>query len=372
MKIVLTTNHPLYLSTRYNLVNGLKQKGFEIVIFAPFSLFDRKMKERLVDLFKCECVDYPLNVHGKNPFYDIKTLIYLYRKYRLVSPDYVLNFTIKPNIYSTIAAKLLGIKAINNITGLGPVFTTNSFSSIIGRYLYFFSQIFSYRIFFQNPDDLKLFVDSKLVKCGKCGLIPGSGVDIEKYTYEPLPHINDSFKFTYIGKLYKDKGFYELVDAVKLLKEKGLIFEMNIVGPFIKRKDDVITEAEVKELESKSIIKYWGEQEDVIPFLKNTHCVVLPSYREGTPRSLLEAASIGRPLIATNVPGCNRVVEDNYNGYLCEVKSSKSLCEVMEKMINSPYEVLNKLGKSSRVKIEKEFDDRIVLEKYILVLSNNL
>ncbi len=355
--------------TRINLVNSIK-KDNTIYIAAPFDNFNKKLEIDLIDIFLCNTINFFLDNHSINPRKDFKTSFQLYKIFKSIKPDLVLNFTVKPNIYSTITCKILSIKTINNITGLGTLFTTKSISSKIGRSLYLLSQALSYKVFFQNRDDLDLFMSYKILNRKKCDILPGSGVNLNFFN-SSSQNFNppEQTRFLYIGKLYREKGIFEMFEAFKIIKEKYPNTTLSLIGTIIDTRDKEQINKLITALNIGKLIEYLGEQDDVRPFIENSDCIVLPSYREGTPRALLEAAAMGKPILASNVPGCKDVIENGINGYFFEVKSVYDMISKFEQFINLSIEKKNHMGQAGRTKIEKEYDEKIVAKKYITVIS---
>jgi len=343
---------------RANLGFAFQKEGYEVVFICPYDEYSQQLKKHFA------YVDIQINAKGTNPTEDLKTIYRYYQAYKELRPDVVLHYTIKPNIYGTIAASMLNIPSINNIAGLGTLFIKQNFVTKIAKWLYKFSQKRAAKIFFQNSDDKELFVLNNLVDENKTDLLPGSGVDLDKF--KPLETKNDSKKFVFlmVGRVLKDKGVLELVEASKILKQKYDNFEVQLLGPVGVENRTAITKQEVEAWVKDGLVKYLGFSDNVAQYIAQADCVVLPSYREGTPRSLLEAAAMAKPLIATNVVGCKEVVDDGVNGYLCEVKNAKDLADKMEKMLNLSAEQREAMGKAGREKMVKEFDEKIVIEKY--------
>ena len=352
---------------RFNLARNLKDSGYEVVFIAPFD-------EKYSELIKNEFEFYDINIDPKgiNPINDLKTMIYMYKLYKTLRPDVVLNFTIKPNIYSSIVAGMLKIKSISNITGLGTIFIKQSLITKIAKLLYKVALGFNSKVFFQNDDDKNLFINNKLVNKQKTDLLPGSGVDLNKFIPIQKDLKDNKVIFLLIARLLKDKGVLEYIDAIRILKAKYKMIEFQILGAIGVSNKTAITQNELDGWVNNKLIKYLGTSDNVQDVISKVDCVVLPSYREGTPRSLLEACAMGKPIIATDVVGCKEVVEDGLNGYLCEVKNSKDLAVKMEIMFNLSKSERIIMGKAGRRKIVKEFDEKIVINKYLKAIKEIL
>jgi glycosyltransferase involved in cell wall biosynthesis len=223
---------------------------------------------------------------------------------------------------------------------------------------------FPKKVFFQNPDDLTLFVDNKLIKPSVTDILPGSGIDLNHFKPSDF-YRNKKFTFLLVSRLITDKGILEYIEAIKQLKSDGVDARFQLLGakdPYHKRG---ISLEIIDEWISSNTVEYLGTTRDVREFIKLADCVVLPSYREGTPRTLLEAASIAKPIITTDVPGCHHVVSDHYNGLLCKLKDSADLAQKMKAMMSLDDETLKTMGTNGRKKVENEFDESIVINKYL-------
>ena len=360
--IVLNTSWNIY-NFRMNLIRSLQNAGHEIHTIAPVDDFTPKIIE-------AGCTHHPLKMdsRGANPVRDLALIYELYSTYKKIKPDVILHYTIKPNVYGALAASFLKIPVVNNVCGLGTVFLKNDLLSSFAKFLYRISFRFPKKVFFQNPDDLKLFLDKKLVPSKSVDLLPGSGIDLERFKPVAFQR-NEKFTFLLISRLITDKGILEYIDAVKRLRSKGLDARFQILGAMDPKHKRGIKRELVKQWIDSGTIEYLGKTEDVRCFIQQADCIVLPSYREGTPRTLLEAASLSKPIIATNVPGCNHVVEHDVNGLLCNLKDSKDLADKMDTMAHFDDSILRKMGENGRVKMEAEYDDSIVINKYLATLT---
>ena len=367
-KIVITSNTSFSIyNFRLNLMKALKQKGFEVYAVAPEDRYSVYLKE-----FKFSKINN-LDRKGKNFFKDIKLLIEYIKTYNKIKPDLVLNFTIKPNIYSSIACKILGIKSISVITGLGYVYVKGGFLKKITDNLYKFSLQFNEKVVFQNAEDKELFVKNGIVDRKKAVLIRGSGVDTEYFSKNCCKGVNKTKNtiFLMVSRILFDKGVMEFVNAGKLLKKRFPDTEFWLLGPVDIGNPSSIKEDLMKKWENEGIIKYFREAEDIRPFLCKADCVVLPSfYREGLPRVLLEAMSMEKPIITTNITGCRDLCENGVNGFLVSPKNTEDLAKAMENFINLSKEERIKMGKAGRKKVLEEFDEKIVIQKYMDLIEN--
>jgi glycosyltransferase involved in cell wall biosynthesis len=346
-----------------NFVRELINQGHEVHTIAPIDEYSKYLTEA-----GCTHHRVKMDSRGANPIKDSALILELFLMYRKIRPDIILHYTIKPNVYGTLAASLLGIPVINNVCGLGTVFLKKNLVSAIAVFLYRISFRFAGKVFFQNPDDLKLFVNKKLVSAQVADLVPGSGIDLNKFHPSPFKR-NEKFTFLLISRLITDKGILEYIEAVKQLKASGFSANFQILGAKDpKHKRGIKTEV-IEEWIQTNTIEYLGTTSDVREHIHNADCIVLPSYREGTPRTLLEAASSSKPIIATDVPGCNNVVVDHFNGLLCRLKDADDLAVKMREMSSFKDDVLKTFGRNGRSKMEAEYNESLVINKYLHALK---
>lgn len=360
--IVLNTSWNIY-NFRLNFVKTLIQQGYEVHTIAPVDKYTPF-------LIEAGCIHHKVRMdsRGANPIKDFALIIELWSIYRKLKPGIVLHYTVKPNVYGTIAATLLKIPVINNVCGLGTVFLKKNLVSAIAIQLYKWTFRFPKKVFFQNADDLNLFVNRKLVAKETVDLIPGSGVDLEKF--QPMAFKrNEAFTFLLISRLITDKGILEYIEAVKKLKLLGMDARFQLLGAKDPEHQRGIKEKVIDQWIDEGTIEYLGTTDDVRQFIEKADCIVLPSYREGAPRTLLEAASSAKPIVATDVPGCHHVVRDKFNGLLCKTKDVDDLAEKMGAMASMSDQQLQEFGLNGRKKMEAEYNENIVIHKYLEALS---
>jgi len=356
--IVINTSWNIY-NFRVGLLKALQQEGWRIVAIAPKDAFSHKLEE-----LGFEYHDIAMNNKGTNPLEDMKLLYDYYRLFAKIRPDVSLHYTIKPNIYGTIAATMAGVPVVNNISGLGTVFIDNNLASKIAKMLYRFSLRYSKNVFFQNKHDRELFVTNRLVEAGKTAVLPGSGIDTKKEI--PLHHSvqKEGVCFLFIARLIRDKGLIEFIEAARIIKAKYPSSDFAVLGPFYEGNPSAVTKEEVKAWEEEGVFRYLGVSDEVENIIVHADCVVLPSYREGMSRVLLEASLMAKPIITTDVPGCRELVDDGFNGFLCDPKDSVDLAEKMELMLLlEDIERIN-MGIHGRQKVVNEFDEQIVIDRY--------
>lgn len=344
-----------------HLLKELQSQGHSIYVIATKDEYSPKLEQEGFKFF-----DIKVSNNSKNPLTDINLIRNYIKIYKKISPDIILHNAIKPNIYGTIAAGILGIKTINNISGLGTLFIKESISTKIAKFLYKISQKKATKVFFQNPEDRKLFLQNKLISENKSDLIPGSGVDTKQFSAKVYPKINsDTFRFLFIGRLIKDKGIIEYFESANHISSNKNGVRFNVLGPLYEENETGIGSKELEKWTVNEKIVYLGETDNVASELAKCDCLVLPSYREGLSKVLIEASSMRIPIVTTNVPGCKHVVTDGINGLLCKAKDSKSLEKAMLKILDSSKEELIKMGEEGRKIAINKFDIRIVVGKYI-------
>ncbi|MEP6950986.1 MAG: glycosyltransferase family 4 protein [Ginsengibacter sp.] len=308
---------------------------------------------------------------GSGNLNPIKVSQYIYnlrRALRKIKPDVCLTFSIRPAIWGNIITRELKIPTITNITGIGPLFISKSLVYRIARTMYRKALNKTKKVFFQNYDDMNLFLERKFVKISVAERIPGSGIDYNKF--EPIilkEKDPDTFIFLFIGRLIKDKGIFEYINSARCIRKKFPHTVFNVIGPFWTQnlKKNTITQSQLQNWIDEGVIDYLGEKKDVRKFIAEADCIVLPSYREGTSNTLLEAASMGKPSITTNTTGCKEIVDDGVTGFLCRVKDEHDLAEKMEQMLLLPADERIEMGKKARIKIIKEYDKQIVINAYL-------
>ena len=365
--IVINKSWNIY-NFRLELLKFLKNEGYNIFCIAP--------KDEYSDLFSTFGYKYcelKMNNKGSNPLEDIKLTYDLYNIFKKNKIDLVLLYTIKPNIYGNIAARIAKIHTISTITGLGTVFLNDNLSSKVAKFLYKNSLKYSSKVLFQNNDDAEIFISRSILSKDKVGIVPGSGIDLNKYTSSKDFLVEDSMSFLFVARLVKDKGIIEYLEAAKILKQKYKDkISFNILGDYYKDNPTALTKEELEIWVKKGVVNYLGYSDDVKSVMDVHDCVVLPSYREGLSRVLLEAACLEKPIVTTNVPGCKDIVEDSLNGFLCEVKDVDSLILTLEKMYLLDTEEKKLMGKRSRQIIKQNFSLEIVLKSYIDIINSLL
>lgn len=307
----------------------------------------------------CKFIPQEFNRRGTNPIADFKLLLDYIVLINTVKPDVVLTYTIKPNVYGGLACQLTRTPYIANVTGLGTSIENGGIMQLLTTTLYKVGLRKASCVFFQNSNNRKLFVDKKLVKRHN-RLIPGSGVNLNTHTFEPYPTEENGLRFLFVGRIMKDKGIEELLAAMKIVHNEYPEASLDIVGGYDEDYSTALDKAA-----AEGYIRYHGRQDDMHRFYTDTHCVVLPSYHEGMANVLLEGASTGRPVIATDIPGCRETFNEGETGFGCKVKSAESLADAMKKFITLSHEEKAQMGLAGREKVKKEFDRSIIVRAYM-------
>jgi len=365
IKIIVFTNSAWALyKFRLGLIDKLSSLNYSISLIFPFDdIYTKRIQE------KYECYNINLSQTGTNVIREIISLTQLFFLVKKIKPDFILSFSIKPNIYANIVAKLYNVRTINNISGLGTVFIQGGLRLVLIKLLYKMTLNSAYRIFFQNSTDISFFKLNFNFNQNKIALLPGSGVNLNTFSQEVTSkyiETSDEFKFLFIGRIIKEKGVYEYFYAAKQMKEKyGTKVVFYIAGDRCAEHISNIPNDEFKKWISSEVLDYLGYLEDIRPSLAQCDCVVLPSYREGMPRSILEAFAMKKPAIVAKVPGSTDIIDDGINGLHCEPKSTKSLYLKLNQMYNMSKQKRKKMGLKGYAKVKEFFDEEIVFNKYI-------
>jgi glycosyltransferase involved in cell wall biosynthesis len=354
---------PTVLNLRMNLIRSLQDAGYRVGVAAP--PMDASSQLEVAGI-----AFYPVRMlpTGMRPTADAALFWQYVRLLRSERPAAILGFTVKPNVYGSLAARVCGIPALNNITGLGTAFISKGPLQSLVTALYRPALRKAEAVFFHNEDDCDLFVGRKIVRSEQAIVIPGSGIDLSRFKPEPLPGKADAPVFLLIGRLINEKGVREFVDAAARLKSDWPNARFQLLGD-VAIGPRAVSRDELEGWVAAGTVEYLGASSDVRPFIAAADCLVLPSYREGLPRSLLEGAAMGRPLIATDAPGCRNLVERGVTGFMCDVQSAASLAGAMESFLRLTPDERADLGGRARRMVEERFSDGRVNEAYLKVLQ---
>lgn len=357
--VTISSNTSWYLKNfRASTIRRLLAEGYRVVCLSPQDDYSQK----LIDELGCEWRPLVMNNQGSNPIKDAHLIYQFWRHYRALQPVAALHFTIKNNVYGTWAARALGVPAINNVSGLGTAFIRDGLISAIVRLLYRTSQPLAHRVFCQNEDDLNQLAQNRLVPRGRLELLPGSGVDLQRFNPGLRTHHAGPFRFLYAGRMLADKGLNELTAAIRSINANGEVCSLWLSGFADVENVSAISHRQLSEWSEEPGIEWLGPSDTIEQVYAAVDCVVLPSYREGMPRSLLEAGAMGLPVVATDVPGCRNIVTDGFNGLLCEVKNSESLLLALQKMLALSDQERALMGANGRKLVAEKFDEQLVVE----------
>ena len=355
-KILLLANHYNTLRIfRRELIKALAASGNEVIISIPPADTENI---KLLESYGCEVVITKMERRGRNPFADLLLIFRYLRLLTAIKPDKVITYTIKPNIYGSLACKLQKKTHYANVTGLGSAFQAGGFIKKLITLLYKTSLDKANKVFFENTGNRDEFVKSNILPIEKTVVMAGAGVNLEDFPFCDYPSADSSIKFLFVGRIMKEKGVDELFWAIEEIKKNDANVEFEFIGWYEDNYEETVAK-----LEQQRLIRYYGFQSDVKQFIKSAHCIILPSYHEGMSNTLLEAAAMGRPLITSNIHGCREAVIEGESGFLCKVKDSSDLYLKIKQFIDLPYKNKSDMGRASRKHMEDVFDKRRVVEK---------
>lgn len=354
-KILILANLDMGLyNFRKELLEKLLAKGYEVYISLP-----QGPRVRDMEAMGCKFIETPVDRRGMNPIADLK-LLFTYRKLlKQVQPDVVLTYTIKPNIYGGLACRMAKVPYLSNITGLGSAVHNGGLVAGILMMMYRQSAKYASCLFFQNSQNMEFFKEQKAI-AENYVLLPGSGVNIKEYAYEKYRPAEEELSFLFIGRLMRDKGVGELVQAARNIRKDYPEITFDLVGFCEEEYQDIFDE-----LNEGNVVNALGQQQNVRKFILSHSATVLPSYHEGTANVLLESAASGRPCIASNIPGCMEIIDDGITGYTFEAKSVSALEDALRKFIRLSHEERKQMGVLGRLKMEREYDRKIIIDYYL-------
>ena len=349
----------------HKLSHALKalKNNFEVTVLTKYSNYEKKIKSYG---FKTENID--LDRKSINPIKELLCFFYFCRTIYLIKPDIIQCIALKPILYTSIISKFINkkVRMIFCVVGLGYLFLNKKLMTTFLKKIYLlFLKIFlsnKNSIFiFQNQDDLKFFLKKKILNSLPYKIIRGSGVDIKKFKKKKTKKIYDLILHS---RLLIDKGIIELINAILLLQKKNTFPKLLLLGNPDKKNRSTIESNQILDWESKKILTWKKKVNNVIPYIQKSKISILPSYREGLPKSLLESASCELPIIATDVPGCREICINNFNGFLVPPKDYKSISKAIEKLLTN-QDLINKFGKNSRKLVEENFSEKIISESFL-------
>ena len=370
MKLIIVVNELwFFLSHRIPIALAARDIGYEVHI-ASNSGTSAEIERLNQEGLQFHFIDFHRSSVGF--WQEFKTLSQLKFLYKEIQPDIVHHVTIKPVLYGTLVARWVGgIQILNAISGLGYLFIAQGWKSSIRQKIL----LWGYRailhskkvwILFQNPDDQALFAQHKIIHPQHISIIKGSGVDLQQFAFSAIP--KGKIKIILVARMLWDKGVGEFVKAATVLKQQGVDADFLLVGSVDLGNPKSISIEQLEQWSKSGVVKWLGERADIPQLVAKSHIAVLPSYREGLPKSLIEAAAVGRPIVTTNVPGCREVVKEGENGFLVPARDAKKLAAAIKKLTNNP-KLLITMGKKSRLMAEQEFSIQKVISKTLALYS---
>ncbi len=368
-KILFIDNTAHHLLGQLHLMSAFRNNGYIVEVIVPN---DKKYYLELEDS-GIICHEIQIDGKGLNPFKDYSLIQNFKNLFLQLKPDLICSFTIKPNLYVSIAARQFNIPVIAGVTGLGTAFLKQNLLNylVVKLYKFSFKQIGC--VFFQNQDDKLTFDSLGITEHARYSItLPGDGVDLNKFSYVGLVN-SPGTKFIFSGRLLWDKGLGELVEAMKIVKHKDPNAQLTVIGNLFLGNPSGISETKILEWHDSGVFNYLGMVDNVFEVMSDTDCMVLPSYyKEGLPRVLMEASAMGKPIITVDSVGCRDAIEDGVTGFLAKVKDVDSLANSMIKFIELPFDTKVEMGLNGRRKMEQEFDQKIVINKYLEVAKKLL
>ena len=353
---------------RLSLIKELKQAGYRVIVIAPVDQYIHYLND---SYFTKHIALRRLKAQKRGLLADIRLTMELYRIYRREKPDLVFHFTVKPNIYGSLAARMAGVRSVPTVTGLGFPFINRSLSNKLIRPLYRIAFKNLQKVLFHNKDDMELFIREQTIRPSQGEVIDGSGVDMSYFSPRRSDHSN-RFIFLFVGRLLRDKGIVEFVQAARQVQRIAKQAECWIVGELNTGNPSKVSKYEVLGWVSEKVVRYFGHARDIRNYIAQSDVLVLPSYREGMPRSVLEAMSMGKPVITTDVAGCRETVEEGVNGMLVPARDADALAEAMVRMYQMGKDQLEQMGEASKILVEKRFDVQLINVHYLRLVQSIL
>jgi glycosyltransferase involved in cell wall biosynthesis len=346
---------------RGNLISRLIEAGYEVTAYAPADNYVSKL-----EALGARHISMQLDSSSVNPLHELVALVLLWRTLRTNRPDLVLTFTPKVNIYVSLAAMVSQFPVVANVSGLGRSFGSSAWIARVAAGLYRIALRVPRIVFFQNEEDRSQFVRSGWVEVAKTRRLPGSGVDLQRFVPRAIPRTSEDFVFLLAARLIWDKGVGIFAEAARIVRGGHPEAKFRLLGSIDPANPASVPDAQIAQWTAESLIDYLGMTDDVPAHYAQSDCVVLPSYyREGVPRVLLEAAAMALPVITTDMPGCRDVVEHGVTGFLCAPRDARDLADKMLALLRLPADARAEMGRSGRLKMEREFDECLVIAAYM-------
>jgi len=344
---------------RKELIEAFIKKSYKVYCALPFA-----EKAELIKDLGCNCINTYVSRRGTNPIEDFKLFLNYVKLIQKIKPDVVLTYTIKPNVYGGLACQVMRVPYIANITGLGTAVQNGGFMQKLTLTLYKIGLRKAKMVFFQNSENQKFMINHKIVK-GNNDLLPGSGVNLNRHCFEEYPQNDDKVILLTIGRIMRDKGVNEILQAAKIIKAE----HPNVIFRFIGSYDENYQE-KINDAVQEGIVEHLDNQPRVHTFIAESHATLHASYHEGMSNVLLETASSGRPIIATDVPGCKETYDDGVSGISFSAKDVDSLVRAVKRFLALTNEQKAQMGRAGRQKMENEFNREIIVNKYLEIIEN--
>jgi glycosyltransferase involved in cell wall biosynthesis len=352
---------------RLSLIQALQRDGYRVMVVAPYDSAVQPLKDLTGIQFQ------PLHHftrNSTNPFKGLQMIYEFYRVYRYYNPALVIHFGVQPNVYGNLGALFARVHSICVVTGLGYSFLHRNLVGFVVRFLYTLSFWFAKKVLLENADDQELLIEAGIVARSKTAVVNGCGINLEEYTPQKKHKKDAQPVFTFIGRLLYDKGLYEYVQAAEAIKEDYPDAKFQILGMLDHGNPAHVHQEELEGWIRSGTIHYLGAVKDVRPYIADSDWIVLPSYREGLSRTLLEAMSMARPIITSDVAGCRQAVDHEVNGFLTPVRDAQALKEIFARCCTLPRKTLTRMGNYGRVKAKRQFNHQLVDQQYITIVRN--
>ncbi len=364
LNVMLAANTSWYLyNFRRGTILALISKGYSVTCMAPKDKYSAKLMALGI-----QYIPIPLEGESTSLIKELRVLLFITSELRRLRPFYVFNFTVKMNFYVGTVCRLLNIPYANNVSGLGTLFMHERLLFRLVRKVYGFAMRGADKVFFQNDEDRQLFHHKGLTGEQSIVTLPGSGIDTNDFTYTPLP-VAQPLIFLMVARLIGDKGVREYVEATRIIRRNHPDVRCLLAGPGGVSNMTALSDDEIMHWQAEGAVEYVGEQADIKPWLQMCHVVVLPSYREGMPRVVLEAASMGRPAIVADVPGCRQSIVNGTTGWLCPPRNAESLSKLMAQVVLLPYTDLKRMSNAARMRAVEVFSEHLVINHYLACLE---
>jgi len=358
--LILANDGATLVLFRREVIQGILDAGYEVVVSLP-----RDESSAVLEQMGCRILDTPVHRRGMNPFQDLSLLLRYRRIVKEIQPDIILTYTIKPNVYGGWIASRFGIPYMTTITGLGTAVQNPGPLRWLTLFLYRRGVKRASAVFCQNMEIRDLLIRNRITAEDRIVMVPGSGVNLEQHRFEPYPEDDGTIRFVFIGRLMRDKGINEFAEAARRIKAKYKNVFFTVLGNYEEEYEGLLNA-----LVARGVVDYPGFQRNVHPYITRSHAIIHPSYHEGMANVLLETAATGRPILASDIPGCRETFDEGVTGFGFPPKNADALYDTIEKFISLPYDQKKSFGLAGRQKMETEFDRGKVVNLYLISIGN--